>query len=56
MAKEKLIIIKKNKRGGGWNATKCRAKLGKQVLRGHYEWCLKEGRDVSWYATENKNV
>lgn len=38
----------KNKRD--WN----REKISKQVLRGHYEWCKKEGRDISWYG-ENKS-
>lgn len=44
--------MKKNKRGG-WNASKCRRKLSKQVRKGHYEWCKKEGRDISWYESES---
>jgi len=47
------INEKKKKRGGGWNASKCRARLSKQVLRGHYEWCKKEGRDISWYEPKS---
>ena len=23
------------------------------ILWNHYEWCLKEGRDTSWYFCEN---
>ena len=36
-----------------WNASKCRARLSRQVLRGHYEWCKKEGRDISWYEKQD---
>ena len=48
-------MTKKNKRGG-WNTTKCRAKLGKQVLLGHYEWCKKESRDTNWYGEIEQQI
>jgi len=25
------------------------------ILEGHYYWCLKNGRDTSWYKPEEKN-
>ena len=47
-----MIGIKEKKKPGpklGYNPRKASKRLSKQVLRGHYEWCKKEGRDVSWY-------
>lgn len=41
------------KKKGGWSASKCRKKLHRQTLKGHYEWCKKEGRDTSWYVKES---
>jgi len=38
-----------------WNAAKCRARLSRKVLRGHYEWCKKEGRDISWYVEKSQS-
>jgi hypothetical protein len=26
-----------------------------RVLKIHYEWCKKEGRDISWYEQEKQN-
>lgn len=41
----------KNKKSGrNWNLVKHRERVSKQVLKGHYEWCKKEGRDISWYG------
>ena len=37
---------------GGWSKRQAEARLSKNVLRGHYEWCLKEGRDTTWYKEE----
>ena len=47
-----MIGIKEKKKSGpkpGFNSKKAQERLSKQVLRGHYEWCKKEGRDISWY-------
>ena len=41
-----------NKKPGpvkGKSYEKSRERLKKETLEGHYEWCKKEGRDVSWY-------
>ena len=46
---------KEKKKRGGWNAIVRRKRMSKQVLRGHYEWCKKEGRDVSWYESTTGN-
>jgi len=35
--------------GRGWSATKCRKKWNTKILKAHYFWCKKEGRDISWY-------
>jgi len=45
------MLKKINKPGPvpGKSYEKSRARLQKQTLKGHYEWCKKEGRDVSWY-------
>ena len=37
--------------GRGWSATKCRKKWNTKILKSHYLWCKKEGRDTSWYGT-----
>ena len=26
------------------------------ILRNHYQWCLDNGRDVSWYKKQKKNT
>lgn len=42
----------KNKKPGpklGYSSKYAMEKVRKEVLKGHYEWCKKEGRDVSWY-------
>ena len=33
----------------GKSYEKSRARLQKETLKIHYEWCKKEGRDISWY-------
>jgi len=48
-------IKNKKKRRGGWNAALGRKLMSKNVLRGHYEWCKKEGRDISWYEPTTRN-
>jgi len=37
-----------------FNAEKCRKKLSRNTLKNHYNWCLKEGRDVNWFDSEIK--
>lgn len=43
--------MKKNKTGPkpGYSSTYAKEKVKKETLKGHYEWCKKEGRDISWY-------
>ena len=36
----------------GWSAKYAQEKIKKETLQGHYEWCKKEGRDISWYERE----
>lgn len=43
---------KKHKR---WNRDKCLKKLNEKTLYGHYLWCKKEGRDISWYESTTRN-
>jgi hypothetical protein len=33
---------------------KALAKVSKIILRKHFAWCKKEGRDISWYQADNK--
>ena len=40
--------------GSGWSATKCRKKWNTKILKTHYLWCKKEGRDISWYDGSRK--
>jgi hypothetical protein len=39
----------KKKKIKKWKMNSKRRSVSKQVLKGHYEWCKKEGRDISWY-------
>jgi len=48
-----------NKKRGpvkGKSYAKSRERLQKQTLKGHYEWCKKEGRDISWYDRSTTSV
>lgn len=36
----------------GFSSKHAKEKLKKETLKGHYEWCKKEGRDTSWYERE----
>lgn len=29
-------------------------KVSEIILDNHFEWCKKEGRDISWYQADNK--
>ena len=31
------------------------SRITNNVLDIHYEWCKKEGRDISWYEQEKQN-
>jgi hypothetical protein len=33
---------------------KASIRVSKIILRKHFAWCKKEGRDISWYQAENK--
>ena len=33
---------------------KASVRVSKIILRKHFAWCKKEGRDISWYQAENK--
>lgn len=44
----------KNKKSG-WSRTLARRKLNKKTLYGHYLWCKKEGRNISWYESTTRN-
>jgi predicted ATPase len=33
---------------------KASTRVSKIILRKHFVWCKKEGRDISWYQAENK--
>jgi len=46
---EKTDTIKTNKILR-YNPKRAAERLSKKVLRGHYLWCKKEGRDTSWYV------
>ena len=26
------------------------------ILNNHYQWCLDNGRDISWYKKKNRNT
>ncbi len=26
------------------------------ILKNHYQWCVDNGRDISWYKTKNTNT
>ena len=44
-------MIQKRKRGPkkGFDYKSSQERLSEIVLRNHYEWCKKEGRDIGWY-------